>query len=223
MTSAHELPAPGESNPVLIPGAAGHIESLISSPREPATNAGFAVICHPHPLFGGALSNKVTYQLASCALKAGFHAARFNFRGVGKSSGVHDEGRGETDDTLTIVEWMRERLPGAGLLLMGFSFGAFVSIKAASRARPQLQVSVAPPFGKYFGNAPRPPRPPCPWLVIHSRDDDVVDYAETKAELSHYHPAPELASVDGAGHFFHGRLGDIQHAVLDFIARHWSR
>jgi alpha/beta superfamily hydrolase len=181
------------------------------------------VICHPHPLFGGALSNKVAYQLASCALKSGFHAARFNFRGVGKSSGVHDEGRGETDDTVTVVEWMRERLPENDLVLMGFSFGAFVSIQAAARARPALQVSVAPPFGKYFGNAPRPPRPPCPWLVIHSRDDDVVRYADTQAELSHYDPPPEIATVDGAGHFFHGRLSDIEHAVLDFIARHWPR
>lgn len=222
MSSAQDLPTPGESKTVLIPGAAGHIESLITAPRTTASPAGFAVICHPHPLFGGALSNKVTYQLASCALKAGLYAARFNFRGVGKSSGLHDEGRGETEDTLTVVEWMREALPGAELLLMGFSFGAFVSIKAAERAKPRLQVSVAPPFGKYFGNAPRPPRPPCPWLVIHSRDDDVVDYAETQKELSHYDPAPEIASVDGAGHFFHGRLGDIQHAVLDFIARHWS-
>jgi alpha/beta superfamily hydrolase len=218
-----DLPAPGESKSVAIPGAAGHIESLIATPRTLAEPRGFAVICHPHPLFGGALSNKVTYQLASCALNAGFHAARFNFRGVGKSSGVHDEGRGETDDTLTVIEWMRERLPGAELLLMGFSFGAFVSIQAAARGRPKLQVSVAPPFGKYFANAPRPSRPPCPWLVIQSRDDDVVPYADTQIELSHYDPPAEVATVDGAGHFFHGRLGDIQHAVLDFIARHWSR
>src|SRR4051794_657787 len=117
MTSASDLPAPGEAKTVMIPGAAGHIESLIAAPRTIASPAGFAVICHPHPLFGGALSNKVTYQLASCALKAGLHAARFNFRGVGRSSGVHDEGRGETEDTLAVVAWMREQLRGAELLL----------------------------------------------------------------------------------------------------------
>lgn len=218
MHDQNVLPAPGQTRTELIPGAVGVIETLLAAPRGPA--AGFAVICHPHPLFGGALSNKVVYTLAGCALKSGWYAARFNFRGVGRSGGLHDEGRGETDDTLTVVEWLRARLPGAPLLLAGFSFGAFVSIRAAERARPALQVSVAPPFGKYIGALPKPPRPDCPWLVVHSRDDDTVSYADTMGELSHYRPAPEIATLDGAGHFFHGRLGDLQHAVLDFLERH---
>jgi uncharacterized protein len=214
------LPPPGESRDVLIAGAAGNIEALLAAPRAPTAPSAFAVICHPHPLFGGALSNKVVYTLASCALKSGMHALRFNFRGVGRSAGTHDEGRGETDDTVAVVDWLRRQLPEAQLTLMGFSFGAFVSLQAAARVRPDLQVSVAPPFGKYFGNAPKPPRPSCPWLVVHGRDDDVVSFADTQAELSHYDPVPEIASFDGVGHFFHGRLGDLQHAVMDFIARH---
>jgi alpha/beta superfamily hydrolase len=218
-----DLPQPGQSRDVLIQGAAGHIEALIAAPRADVKNAGFAVICHPHPLFGGALSNKVTYTLAATALKAGFFAARFNFRGVGKSQGLHDDGRGETDDTVTVVEWMRERQPDAPLLLMGFSFGAFVSIQAAARARPSLQVSIAPPFSKYFDKAPLPPRPPCPWLVVQGRDDDVVDFSDTQARLAHYQPPPEVVSFDGVGHFFHGRLGDLQNAVTEFITRHLRR
>jgi uncharacterized protein len=201
---------------LLLPGPAGAIETLVAMPA--AAPQGIAVICHPHPLHGGALSNKVTYQLASCALKAGFAAARFNFRGVGRSEGLHDEGRGETEDALAVVAFLRGQLPGAPLLLAGFSFGAFVSLKAAARAQPALQVSIAPPF-KYFEAEPLPPRPDAPWLVVHGRDDDVVDYAATKAVLERYQPPPEMVTLDGVGHFFHGRLRDLEHAVSGFLQR----
>jgi uncharacterized protein len=210
------LPPAGSAETLLLPGAAGAIETLVAMPA--AAPKGIAVVCHPHPLHGGALSNKVTYQLASCALKAGLVAARFNFRGVGKSQGTHDAGRGETDDTLAIVAFLRERLAGAPLLLAGFSFGAFVSLKAAARARPALQVSIAPPF-KYFEAEPLPPRPDAPWLVVHGRDDEVVDYAATKAVLEGYQPPPELVTLDGVGHFFHGRLRDLDAAVSGFLQR----
>jgi hypothetical protein len=212
------LPAPGTADTLLLPGAAGAIETLVAVPPSPPQ--GIAVVCHPHPLHGGALGNKVTYTLASCALKAGLVAARFNFRGVGRSQGVHDEGRGETDDTLAVIAWLRERLPGAALLLAGFSFGAFVSLKAAARAKPQLQISIAPPF-KYFESEPVPPRPAAPWLVVHGLDDEVVDYAGTRAVLERYAPPPELVTLDGVGHFFHGRLGELEQAVSGFIRRQW--
>jgi len=212
------LPAAGLAETVLLDGAAGPIEALVAMPAGPP--AGIAVICHPHPLHGGALTNKVTYQLASCALKAGLVAARFNFRGVGRSEGRHDEGRGETEDTLAVVAWLRERAPGAALLLAGFSFGAFVSLKAAARARPALQVSIAPPF-KYFEGEPLPARPDAPWLVVHGRDDEVVDYEATRAVLARYAPPPELATLDGVGHFFHGRLRDLESVVSAFIHRQW--
>ena len=219
MTPAAD-PRPGETVEVLPRGPAGRIEALLSAPKEPAMPAGFAIVCHPHPLMGGAMSNKVAYTLASTAQKAGLYALRFNFRGVGRSEGLHDEGRGETDDVLFLADWMRQRLPDARLVLMGFSFGAFVSVKAAERALPFLQVSIAPPFSKYF-NEPVPPRPGCPWLVVHGRDDEVVDYASTVQVLNSFEPPPQLVSVDGVGHFFHARLGDIQAAVLPFIKENW--
>lgn len=218
------LPAPGQAHTIFLDGAAGRIETLIAMPAtEPAApTKHFAVICHPHPLHGGALSNKVTYTLASSALKCGLAAVRFNFRGVGKSQGVHDGGRGETEDTLAVIAWMRERLPGAKLLLAGFSFGAFVSLKAAARAQPALQISIAPPF-KYFADEPLPPRPAAPWLVLHGLDDEVVDYAETRQALLRYQPPPELVMMDGVGHFFHGRLNDLQDAVTGFIQKEWEK
>lgn len=210
-----KLPAAGQADTLLLQGPAGHIETLVAMP--PGTPAGFAVVCHPHPLHGGALGNKVAYTLASCALKAGLVAARFNFRGVGRSEGRHDAGRGETDDTLVVVDWLRGQVPGP-LLLAGFSFGAFVSLKAAARARPSLQVSIAPPF-KYFAGEPLPPRPDAPWLVVHGRDDEVVACDETRAVLGQYQPPPELVTLDGVGHFFHGKLGELDRVVGEFLRR----
>ncbi len=215
-----ELPAPGQSSEALIDGPAGRIEILLSAPREPVEPAGFAVICHPHPLFGGAMSNKVTYALASSANKAGLYALRFNFRGVGRSGGEHDNGRGETDDVEFLATWMREQLPDGPAVLMGFSFGAWVSARAAAQVRPVAQVSIAPPFSKYFDDMPPPPRPPCPWLVVHGTDDEVVDYQQTRRILERYDPPPELVALDGVGHFFHGRLTDLGNIVLPFLQRH---
>jgi uncharacterized protein len=215
-------PPAGTTAETLIHGPAGHIEALWSAPVQAFAEPTVAIVCHPHPLYGGAMSNKVAYMLASTAQKAGVHALRFNFRGVGRSEGVHDAGRGETEDVVFLAGWLRERLPQARLVLMGFSFGAWVSVRAAQRLRPQLQVSIAPPFGKYVGDHAVPPRPDCPWLVVHSRDDEVVDYAQTRAVLDAYVPPPELVTLDGAGHFFHGRLTELGGIVLPFLQQHLS-
>ncbi len=218
--SPTDWPGLGEALELSIPGPAGRIEALLAAPREACVPAGIAVICHPHPLMGGAMSNKVVYTLASAASKAGLYSLRFNFRGVGRSEGLHDEGRGETDDTLFLIDWMRQRQPDARLVLMGFSFGAFVSVKAAQWAKPYLQVSIAPPFSKYF-NEPVPPRPDCPWLVVHGTGDDVVSYDDTVQVLNGFEPPPQLVTLKDAGHFFHARLNEVQNAVLPFLKQNW--
>ncbi|WP_348817636.1 alpha/beta fold hydrolase [Fontimonas sp. SYSU GA230001] len=203
----------------MIPGPAGRIEALLAAPLQPRVPPVFAIVCHPHPLFGGAMSNKVAYMLAASAQKSGVYALRFNFRGVGRSEGRHDGGHGETDDVEFLVHWMHERLPGARVVLMGFSFGAWVSVRAARHLHPVAQVSIAPPFGKYVGDEAVPQRPPCPWLVVHGLDDEVVDYGNTKAVLDAYDPPPELVTLDGVGHFFHGRLTELGGIVQAFLQR----
>lgn len=202
---------------IIFPGPDGRLEGRYH--HGPEANAPIALILHPHPLYGGTMNNKVVYNLFHVFAKRGFSVLRFNFRGVGRSEGVHDEGRGEADDTLAVVQWLRAQAPGAPLLLAGFSFGAFVSLKAAARAQPQLQVSIAPPF-RYFSGEPLPPRPDAPWLVVHGRDDDVVAYDDTVTVLRQYQPPPELVTLDGAGHFFHGQLGELGRAVGAFLRRH---
>lgn len=209
--------APGSSETIFLQGAAGQIEAVVAHPDGVPT--GIALVCHPHPLHGGALGNKVTHTVANAARKLGMVAVRFNFRGVGKSAGLHDEGRGETEDTQAVAEALRRQWPGLDLLLAGFSFGAYVSLKAAAAVRPRLQISVAPPF-RYFASEPLPARPDAPWLVVHAKDDDVVDFEETRQVLAHYQPAPEWFVLDTAGHFFHGKLGDLETACTGFIRAH---
>lgn len=219
MSTLDALPAPGQSAQGLIDGPAGALECLVAVPRTPPR--GLAVICHPHPLYGGAMSNKVVYTLAAAALAEGLVALRFNFRGIGRSQGAYDATRGETDDCRAAANWLRTQAPGLPLFLAGFSFGAFVSLNAAASLRPAALTSIAPPFSRYLDGAPNPAHPGCPWLVVHSRDDDTVSYDDTFAALDTYDPPPERVSVDGAGHFFHGRLDEVKVPVQAFLARHW--
>lgn len=212
------LPVPGGTQPRLLEGAAGPVEALLSAPD--GAPRGVAVICHPHPLFGGAMSNKVVYTLARSAQNAGLATLRFNFRGVGRSAGTHDEGRGETEDTEHLARWMRSQYPDAPLLLAGFSFGAFIALRAAAELRPRALISVAPPLGKYL-QLPPPEHPQAPWLLLHGMADDVVPYAETRDALARYQPPPQLVTLEGAGHFFHGRLGDLQDAMAPFLKAHF--
>ena len=162
------------------------------------------------------MTNKVVTTLASTAQRHGFVAVRFNFRCVGKSAGTHDAGRGETQDCVEVGEWLRAQQPDLPLLLAGFSFGGFIALKSAASLKPVLLATVAPPF-KYFETEPRPLHPNCPWLVLHSTDDDVVSYEDTRTELMRYQPPPELVTLQGAGHFFHGRLNDVQQSVSDWL------
>lgn len=215
------LPAVGTTGEITLNGPEGRLEALLSMPSK--SPSGIAVVCHPHPLYGGALTNKVVYTLATSAVKCGLPALRFNFRGVGDSQGAYDSAIGETDDALAAIDWMRARFPGLPLLLAGFSFGAYVALKASATARPERLITASLPLGRIreeFGeqrNEPLPSHPGCPWLTVHSRDDDVVAYAETVALLQHYDPPPQLVSLDTAGHFYHRHLGPLQRAVLTFL------
>ena len=220
MLISDELPAPGATVERFIPGPDGRLEALVSAPKVPPR--GICVVCHPHPLYGGAMSNKVVWTLASLAGKAGLINLRFNFRGVGKSEGTHDHAIGEVDDALAAIAWLRARAPGLPLLVAGFSFGGYVGIKAAGAAGARALVTVAPPFGRYVDAREPPAHPQCPWIALHSTDDDVVAFEDSRAALAAYTPAPELVRFEGAGHFFHGRLGDVEAAVLPFVQQHFA-
>ena len=204
---------------VTVPGPAGGLEALIETPQgEPAgapPARAFAVVCHPHPLYGGTLDNKVVYTLARAFQQCGAPAIRFNYRGVGASAGTYDEGRGETADTLAVIEYGRRRWPQAALWLGGFSFGGAVAARAAGAAHPERVVLVAPAVARVdVGSAPQPE---CPWLIVQGDADDLVPSQEVLAWAAALQPAPAVTVLPGAGHFFHGRINELRDAVLQFM------
>lgn len=199
----------------MLAGGAGVIETLIESPV--GTPRAVAVCCHPHPLFGGTLTNKVIHTVAKAFLDAGAVVIRFNFRGVGASAGVHDHGEGETTDVHRIVEWARSRWPDLPLWLGGFSFGAWIALRSC--VNPALLVTVAPPVGRWdfsLINAPV-----CPWLVIQGTRDELVDVNSVEQWLRGLRVDRELAAqlvkLEAADHFFHGRLQEVRTAVSAFV------
>jgi hypothetical protein len=205
------LPRP---EPLTIPGPAGNLEVLLEVPQE-AAGLEYAVVCHPHPLHGGTLQNKVVHTLARSFQELGLPTLRFNFRGVGASEGVYDHGRGETDDALAVIDWGARRWPGAAVSLAGFSFGALVAMRAAQRVRATRVVCVAPPVARPEASAVAPPN--CPWLIVQGDADEIVDHRQVAAFAARSSPAPTLCVLAGVDHFFHGRLHELQATVLDFV------
>jgi alpha/beta superfamily hydrolase len=197
----------------LIAGAAGDIELIVDLPA--AAPRAVAVCCHPHPLFGGTLTNKVIHTVARSFTTQGAVAVRFNFRGVGASQGAHDDGIGETDDLVTVAEWARSRWPDLPLWLGGFSFGSYVALRGAARLAPALLVTVAPPVGRWDFSSIAAPT--CPWLVVQGSEDELVPAAGVVAWAQALQPAVRIAMLDGATHFFHGRLHELQDAASAFV------
>jgi uncharacterized protein len=188
-----------------VAGPAGALECALDAPAaNPAR--GLAVICHPHPQHGGTMDNKVVQTLARALLQLGYRTARFNFRGVGASQGVWDEGRGEVDDALAVVTALRE--PDQPLVLAGFSFGGYVAAAAAARlGDAERLVLVGPSTQKH-----QLPTVPDDSLVIHGELDDVVPLAAT-LDWARPQSLP-VTVVPGGGHFFHGQLALLKNIVL---------
>jgi alpha/beta superfamily hydrolase len=202
--------------PAIIDGPAGPLEARIEDPATGGTPAAVGVVCHPHPLYGGTMQNKVVHTLARAMQELGVPTVRFNFRGVGGSAGSYDGGVGELEDALAACRWARQRWSCNTLWLAGFSFGAAVSLQAAAVARPGALVTVAPPVGRIIV-APVE-RPACPWLVVQGDSDELVDVKQVRRWAAEFVPQPRLVVLDGAEHFFHGRLGELRAAVLGFLS-----
>ena len=211
---------PPQAERTSLPGPAGALQALIETPviegRGLQAVSAFAVVCHPHPLYGGSMDNKVVYTVARALEQLGAPAIRFNFRGVGASEGSYDEGRGETADALAVVAYGRRRWPNAALWLAGFSFGGAVAVRAAAEAGPQRLIAVAPGITTITVTDAAPPA--CPWLIVHGDADEVVPLEAVRAWADTLSPAPQMRVLPGASHFFHGRLNELRDVVLAFMA-----
>jgi alpha/beta superfamily hydrolase len=207
---------PPHAERIGIPGPAGAVQALVETPVV-QDQGHFAVVCHPHPLYGGTLDNKVVYTLARAFEELGVPAIRFNFRGVGTSAGTYDEGIGETEDALAVIEYGRARWPGAALWLAGFSFGGAVAIRAAARSAPELVVAVSPAVMRLdrldvSGSQARA----CPWLIVQGDADEVLEAQAVLEWAARVSPPPVIRVLHGASHFFHGRLTELRGEVLAF-------
>jgi uncharacterized protein len=198
---------------VTFAGPAGRLEGLVDLPDGPPLC--IAVACHPHPLHGGTMQNKVVHTLARVLREQGVATLRFNFRGVGASEGAHAGAIGETDDALAAVAWMRQRHPGLPLVLAGFSFGAGVAMRAAARARASWLVTIAPAVDRVPLQGLQAPG--CPWLLLIGEADEIVDPATVLRFAATTPGAPLVQCLPGVGHFFHRQLQQLREQLL----AHW--
>ncbi|MHC6224131.1 alpha/beta hydrolase [Pseudomonas sp. X10] len=200
--------------PVFIDGPCGQLEALY---LDVANAHGIVLICHPNPVQGGTMLNKVVSTLQRTARDAGYSTLRFNYRGVGQSAGSHDMGSGEVADAQAAAAWARQQHPGLPLVLMGFSFGGFVAASLGGRLEAEgveLQhlFMVAPAVMRLTDDYPLPQR--CPLSVIQPETDEVVE-PQLVYDWSDALPRPhELLKVAECGHFFHGKLTDLKDLVL---------
>jgi uncharacterized protein len=196
---------------IQLPGAVGAIEALTSVPKAPCADV-TVVICHPHPLYQGTMNNKVIFTLARAFEALGLRTVRFNYRGVGESEGSYGEGVGEADDALAVMRWVQSARPDDAIWLAGFSFGGYVAARAASLSSVGQLLTVAPSVEHFdFGTLATIA---APWLVIQGEKDDVVSPSAVYQWAEAAEEAPTLIRVPEVGHFFHGHLPELKHAVI---------
>ena len=211
-----------ESRPfssLFLDGPAGRLEALLNAGAENATHA--AVVCHPHPLFGGTLHNKVVFHTMKALNSFGFPVLRFNFRGTGLSQGEHDHGVGEVDDVRAALDWLEAEyhLP---LMFAGFSFGAAVGLRAAcSDPRVQALIAVGTPVGP-VDRGHEEPRvytfdflADCtkPKFFVSGARDQFGPRAKLEALAASVPEPKKLVIIEGADHFFEGRLRELREAI----------
>jgi len=206
----------------LIDGAVGGLELVATAPREGGPLLGgsyVAVVCHPHPLHGGTMDNKVVSTLVRSYRDLGVPVVRFNFRGVGGSEGVHDHAVGEVDDLLAVVEWAQEHYPTAKLLLAGFSFGSSVAAQAAHFVGCELAhlVLVAPPVERYLFD--RDGKFPAPVAVIVAEQDELVDVDGLLLWAQALVGPVAVLRYGQASHFFHGSLVDMKRDLSEQLRK----
>jgi alpha/beta superfamily hydrolase len=196
---------------LFLAGPAGRLEALLwtSSNAEPPF---VAVVCHPHPLYGGTMHNKVVYQVAKALHSRGATVLRFNFRGVGHSGGAHDNGRGEQDDVGAAIDYLATEFPGRPVLLAGFSFGSWVGLcVGCGDERVQRLIGLGLPVDNvdmsFLQSCSKPK------LIIQGGNDQFGSRPKLEALFAGLPEPKELAMVEGADHFFTGQLDQVAAAI----------
>ena len=214
----HNPPFPQESAALTLDGPVGPLEVMVDLPEaEVAAQPVVAIVCHPLSTEGGSMHNKVVTIAARALRDLGIATVRFNFRSVGESAGSFDNGIGEQDDLKAVAAWVRAQRPQTALWLAGFSFGAYVSLRAAADLQPAALLSIAPPAGRWDFDGMQPP---AQWLVIQGEDDEIVDPQAVYDWLDSLDAPHELVRMPDTSHFFHRKIVDLRGAITHGV-KHW--
>jgi alpha/beta superfamily hydrolase len=215
MTQGHE------SKKFFLAGPAGRLEAVLWTPRGVVAPAA-AVVCHPHPLFGGTLDNKVVYQAAKALDGLGIPTLRFNFRGAGLSEGAHDRGEGEREDVRAVLNFLAREFPEEPLLVAGFSFGCWVGLEVGCRdPRVRSLIAIGAPvnssdFSYLLGCAK-------PKLFVHGGNDEYGNVSRVRELVRTLPGENQLVVVDGVDHFFSGKVGELGRAVALWAAASFEK
>ncbi len=200
-----------------IPAAHGRLEALLRLPDDANEACAWAsVICHPHPLGQGTMHNKVVFTLAKAISNAGAPALRFNFRGVGRSTGVYDEGAGESEDVETAIAWLGQRFPRAGIIVAGFSFGAWVGLPVGCRnSRIHALIGAGVPTG----TLPMAPLDTCakPKFIVQGSRDEYGPPEPLALWFQGVSEPKSLLIIPDESHFFQRSLPILESAVLQWV------
>lgn len=205
--------SPGE-HAFFFQGEVGRVEAILTIPHTIARPM-VALLGHPHSLQGGTMDNKVVTTMARVFKELHIPSIRFNFRGVGRSEGAYDAGIGEAEDMRRLALDCQAQWPAVQLIFAGFSFGAYVTYRAALTCSPRLLISIAPPVHHY--HFLEPTSTPHPWVVVQGQEDEVVPYRAVENFVAQVSPAITLISFADTGHFFHGKLVMLKEALLNAI------
>jgi uncharacterized protein len=205
-----------ESRNFFLEGPAGRLEAILWKPVAEARPLLAAVVCHPHPLFGGTMHNKVVYQVAKSLDALGLPVLRFNFRGAGMSAGMHDRGRGEQGDVIAALDFLARESPGVPLLVAGFSFGSWVGLGVGcADERVRELIGLGTPINStdfsFLRNCEKPK------LFVHGAHDEHGEIGRVEALVESLPGENRLVVIAGADHFFLGKLDKVDEAVRSWL------
>jgi alpha/beta superfamily hydrolase len=210
MTTVHE------SRNLFLEGPAGRLESILWKPTSDTLPPLAALVCHPHPLFGGTMHNKVVYQAAKSLDALGIPVLRFNFRGTGLSQGAHDHGRGEQDDVRAALDCLAAEFPRTPQLLAGFSFGSAVGMRVGcADSRVVELIGLGVPVNKAdvsFLETCKKPK-----LFVHGENDEHGSVEKLESLVQSLPGENRLVVVPGADHFFAGKLDQLDRAITTWL------
>ena len=199
---------------LFIPSPHGQLEAIVKEPRGPLR--GVALVLHPHPLFGGTMHNKVVFRAAAALNDAGLLTLRINFRGVGQSTGEHDEGRGERDDARAALDYLTDNYPEEEITLCGFSFGARVGLEVGvSDERVTRLISIGTPVDKYDFSFLETCRKPI--LFVQGDRDEFGDVERLRDLVARIKAPVHFVVIKDSGHFFDDHLDELKASITEWV------